>query len=224
MTDLDTGANRLIRNGNELPASFRSTIGQSFARGVSSLVETDNKTLFCNMHLPSPRFVIIGAVHIAQVLVPMALMVGYEVEIIDPRTAFATRQRFPDSTLYAEWPQDIFAAHPLVPYTAVAVMSHDPKIDDAALIAALQARCFYVGALGSHKSHAKRLQRLEAMGMDPAKLARIEGPIGLAIGATNPAEIAVSILARLVQSLRQPDVSPAAGMKRPTFDDSVLVL
>lgn len=210
LTDLETGANRLIRSGDELPPAFQPKIGRNFAHGVSALVEADSKTLFCNMHLPSPRFAIIGAVHIAQVLAPMARMVGYDVEVIDPRTAFATRQRFPDSTLYAEWPQDVFAAHPLDPYTAVAVMTHDPKIDDGALIAALQAGCFYVGALGSRKSHAKRLQRLEIAGMDHAMLARIEGPIGLAIGASNPAEIAVSILARLVQCLRQPEMRLAA--------------
>ncbi|MEL4070157.1 XdhC family protein [Ochrobactrum sp. GPK 3] len=210
LTDLDTGTNHLIRKGGELPSAFQPTIGRNFAHGASTLVEADSKTLFCNMHLPNPRFEIIGAVHIAQVLAPMARMVGYDVDIIDPRTAFATRQRFPDSTLHAEWPQDVFSAYPLDPYTALAVMSHDPKIDDAALIAALQADCFYVGALGSRKSHAKRLQRLEMAGMDQAMLARIEGPIGLAIGATNPAEIAVSILARLVQSLRQPEMRLAA--------------
>ena len=135
-------------------------------------------------------------------LAPMAKIAGYDVEIIDPRTAFATSDRFPDVVLHAEWPQDALKARPLDSYTALAAVTHDPKIDDFALKAALDAGCFYVGALGSRKTHAKRVERLLALGVAAEAIARIQAPIGLDIGASSPAEIAVAVLAELISALR----------------------
>jgi xanthine dehydrogenase accessory factor len=149
------------------------------------------------------RLVVIGAVHISQALAPLAAIAGLDVTIVDPRTAFATAERFADVTLLAEWPDDAFRTVPLDRFTAVAALTHDPKIDDPALAAALRAACFYVGALGSRKTHAARLGRLGAQGFDEATLARIRAPIGLDIGAVSPAEIAVSVLGEVIASLRR---------------------
>jgi xanthine dehydrogenase accessory factor len=132
----------------------------------------------------------------------MAKMAGFDLTIVDPRTAFASPDRFPDMTLLAEWPQDVLPRLALDQFTAVAALTHDPKIDDDALVAALRMGCFYVGALGSRKTHAKRLDRLRALGVDEASLARVRAPIGLPIGAQSPAEIAVSVLAEIIGLLR----------------------
>ena len=150
---------------------------------------------------------VIGAVHISQALAPMARVAGFPVEIIDPRTAFATAERFPDGALDAEWPQDVLARRPLDAYTALAAVTHDPKIDDPALLAAFAARCFYIGALGSRKTHGKRVERLKAGGAADADLARIAAPIGLPIRAQSPAEIAVAILAQVIEALRSRGVA-----------------
>ncbi|TKB46222.1 MAG: XdhC family protein, partial [Mesorhizobium sp.] len=140
--------------------------------------------------------------HISQALAPMARIAGYPVEIIDPRTAFATSDRFPDIALHAEWPEDVLKRQPLDSYTALAALTHDPKIDDFALKAALDAGCFYVGALGSRKTHAKRVERLLASGATADQIARIHAPIGLDIGAASPAEIAVAVLAQAIHAFR----------------------
>jgi xanthine dehydrogenase accessory factor len=158
--------------------------------------------LFVSVYLPPPRLVVIGAVHISQGLAPMARLVGFDVTIIDPRTAFATPARFPEVSLLAEWPDEVFRRRPLDPFTALAALTHDPKIDDGALAAALRTNCFYVGALGSRKTHGKRLDRLRAMGFGSSELDRIHAPIGVPIGARSPAEIAVSILAEVIAGLR----------------------
>jgi xanthine dehydrogenase accessory factor len=147
--------------------------------------------------------VVIGAVHISQALAPMAKGLDLDVTIIDPRTAFATPERFPDVPVLAEWPDTILPEIGVDPYTAVVALTHDPKIDDPALMAALRSRCFYIGALGSRKTHERRAQRLIASGFTEADLARIHAPIGLDIGAISPAEIAVSILAEIIASLRK---------------------
>src|SRR5208282_248723 len=139
------------------------------------------------------RLVMIGAVHISQALSPMARIAGFDGVVIDPRTAFASPERFPDTPVLAEWPDEALAARPLDAFTAVALLTHDPKIDDRALVSGLKADCFYVGALGSRKTHARRLERMRAAGFDDTALARIHAPIGLDIGAVSPAEIAVSI-------------------------------
>jgi xanthine dehydrogenase accessory factor len=132
----------------------------------------------------------------------MAKVAGYPLEIIDPRTAFASPERFAEVDLKAEWPEDALRANPLDAYTALAAVTHDPKIDDYPLKVALDAGCFYVGALGSRKTHAKRLERLLALGATPQQVARIAAPIGLDIGAASPAEIAVAVLAQVIQAFR----------------------
>ena len=146
---------------------------------------------------------LIGAVHISQALAPIARIAGLDVTIIDPRTAFATPERFPETPVLAQWPDEALAAGPLDRYTAICLLTHDPKIDDPALMIALRARCFYIGALGSRKTHAKRLERMRAQGFDEPALARIHAPIGLDIGAVSPAEIAVSIMGEIIASLRK---------------------
>jgi len=145
----------------------------------------------------------IGAVHISQALTPIAKIAGLDVAIIDPRAAFATPDRFPDVPVIAQWPDEALAASPLDRYTAICLLTHDPKIDDPALVRALKADCFYIGALGSRKTHAGRLERMRAAGFDEAALARIHAPIGLDIGAVSPAEIAVAIMGEIIAAMRK---------------------
>ena len=145
----------------------------------------------------------IGAVHISQALAPIARIAGLDLTIIDPRTAFATPERFPDAPVVAQWPDEALDRAPLDRYTAIALLTHDPKIDDVALVRALNAECFYIGALGSRKTHARRLERMRAQGFGETALARIHAPIGLDIGAVSPAEIAVSIIGEIIGALRK---------------------
>ncbi|MCZ4351298.1 XdhC/CoxI family protein [Roseovarius aestuarii] len=163
--------------------------------------EDDGQT-FVAIHNPPLRLVVVGAVHIAQALVPMARVAGYDVVVIDPRAAFASPERFPDSTLLDDWPDEAARDFGLDARTALVLLTHDPKLDDPALIVALHSDVFYIGALGSKRTHAARLERMAAQGFDQAALARIHGPVGLNIGAAGPAEIAVSILAQMTRVLR----------------------
>ena len=202
LTDLDDGSSRLVRDGEQVPDALADAIGKAFRSGNSGTVEADGRRHFLNVHLPAPRLVVIGAVHISQALAPMAQIAGYPIEIIDPRSGFASPERFPDIDLHADWPETVLAERPLDGFTALAAVTHDPKIDDVALKAALDAGCFYVGALGSRKTHAKRLDRLAALGATSDQLARINAPIGLNIGAASPAEIAVAVLAQIIQAFR----------------------
>ncbi|MCD7109799.1 XdhC family protein [Rhizobium sp. DKSPLA3] len=195
-TDLATGRTHVFAEGEAVP----DDVGAAFVSGVSRRGADGH--CFVNIYRPPPRLVIIGAVHIAQALVPMADLAGFSTLVIDPRTAFATPERFGGVDLVADWPDDVLPGRPLDAYTALAAITHDPKIDDTALKAALEAGCFYVGALGSRKTHGRRVERLQALGLTQAAIARISAPIGLAIGAATPAEIAVSILADIIQSLR----------------------
>ena len=211
VTDLSDGGDRLIREGDAVAGELGAVLARAFRTGASGSVEADGRTFFLNVHLPQPRLVVIGAVHISQALAPMARVAGYPLEIIDPRTAFATSDRFPDVTLHPEWPQDVLAARPLDGYTALAALTHDPKIDDFALKAALDAGCFYVGALGSRKTHAKRVERLLAMGATADEIARIHAPIGIDIGAASPSEIAVAVLAQVIQAFRSRGAAAAKG-------------
>lgn len=172
-------------------------------RDQSGLVEHDGANWFLTVFNPPLDLVIVGAVHIAQPLVAMATLAGYLVRVIDPRTHFASQERFPGATLSHEWPDEALAQSPLTARCALVALTHDPKLDDPALSAALRSPAFYVGALGSRKTHAKRLERLAANGFSQAELARIHAPIGLAIGARSPAEIAVSIMAEITATLRQ---------------------
>lgn len=202
VTDLGNGSDRVVCEGEAVAGDLGVAVARAFRTGASGSVEADGRTFFLNVHLPQPRLVVIGAVHISQALAPMARVAGYPVEVVDPRTAFATKDRFPDVALHAEWPQDVLAVRPLDGYTALAAVTHDPKIDDFALKAALEAGCFYVGALGSRKTHAKRVERLLAAGATADEIARIHAPIGLDIGAASPAEIAVAVLAQVIKEFR----------------------
>jgi len=171
----------------------------------SGLFESIEGRVFLHVFTPPPRLIIVGAVHIAEPLTRMAESAGYSVVIIDPRRAFASRDRFRTVTMIADWPDE--ALNRLVPdrRTAVVTLTHDPKLDDAALRVALTSQAFYIGCLGSRKTHAARLSRLRAAGFDDAALQRIHGPVGLPIGALTPAEIAVAILAEITQVRRGPE-------------------
>ncbi|AHD09081.1 XdhC family protein [Phaeobacter gallaeciensis] len=190
VVDLDSGAGHLDVDGH----TDRKRLDKSG-------VEADGKT-FVAVHNPPLRLIVVGAVHIAQALVPMARIAGYDPVIIDPRAAFASAERFPGETLVEDWPDEAIAALGLDGRTAVVLLTHDPKIDDPALEAALRSECFYIGALGSTRTHAKRITRMQEAGFTEDTLQRIHGPIGLDIGAAGPAEIAVSIIAEMTAVLR----------------------
>jgi xanthine dehydrogenase accessory factor len=202
LTALDGKSDRIIREGDQLSGELGEAVDKAFRTGASTTVTIDGATWFLNVTLPRPRLVVIGAVHISQALAPMAKIAGFDMEIIDPRTAFATTERFPDLPLFDDWPETVLEKRPLDPYTALAALTHDPKIDDFALKAALDAGCFYVGALGSRKTHAARAQRLLGAGVIEQRIAGIHAPIGLPIGAASPQEIAVAVLAEIVQVFR----------------------
>ncbi|MEJ8475193.1 XdhC family protein [Roseibium algae] len=205
ITSMEKNAQRLVRKGQDTSKDpLAAELEKRFRSGKSGLVAlADGSTVFLTVNVPPPRLVIIGAVHISQALVPMAQISGFDVTVIDPRTAFATEDRFPNSTLTAEWPEDVLKSAPLDAYTAVAAVTHDPKIDDFPLQEALKTDCFYVGALGSRKTHAKRVERFETAGLTAQQIARIDAPIGLDIGAASPAEIAVAVLGSIILALRK---------------------
>ncbi len=189
--------------GGPLPEDVLEEARRATREDRCRLVETSRGVVFLQVFNPPLRLVLVGAVHIAQALAPMAALAGYAVTIVDPRRAFATDSRFPDVALLDDWPDE--ALETLAPdrRTAVVTLSHDPKLDDPALAVALRSRAFYIAALGSRRTHAKRLERLREAGFTEAELARIHGPAGLDIGAVSPAEIAVSILAQMTAVLRR---------------------
>ena len=207
VTNLVDGRDRLVDEDMTVEGELGVAVSQALRSGKAAAVEIGGDTYFVNPHLPSPRLVIVGAVHISQALVPMARIAGYAPEVIDPRTAFATEERFPDTTIIADWPQEVFRSKPLDRYSAVAAITHDPKIDDYPIKSGLEAGCFYVGALGSRKTHAARLERLKSAGADEQALSQIRAPIGLDIGAASPQEIAVAIMGEIISSLRQRSLS-----------------
>lgn len=190
VTDLGTGAQRIVVRGEGFEDSFRFD-----KSGV-----IDEK--FVAIHNPPLRVIIVGAVHIAQSIIPIAQASNYDVTVIDPRGAFASGARFPDVTLLAEWPQDVLPGLALDARTSFVALTHDPKIDDPALELALKSDVFYIGALGSKKTQASRRERLMAAGFSSEQLARIHGPIGLNIGAVGAPEIAISVMAEMTQCLR----------------------
>ncbi|MFU1476812.1 XdhC family protein [Roseovarius sp. C7] len=189
----------VISGGEGAPDLVRSGFDERFRRDLSGF-EADGR--FVTIHNPPLRLVVVGAVHIAQALVPMARIAGFDPVIIDPRDSFASAARFPGERLIHDWPDEAMAALGLDQRTAVVVLSHDPKIDDPALLAALRSEAYYVGALGSTRSRDKRAVRLEQAGASAAEIARIHGPVGLDIGAVSPAEIAVSTLSEMIAVLR----------------------
>lgn len=207
ITEMEIGQTRLVTHHDEVDGLLGEAVTAAFRSGKSSSVTIEDTRYFINAYLPAPRLVIIGAVHISQVLVQMAKLAGFDVSIIDPRTAFATAERFAQTDLVADWPEDVLQNRPLDSHTALVALTHDPKIDDFPLAEALRKGCFYVGALGSRKTHAARLDRLKQQGLAETDLAKIHGPIGLNIGAVSPAEIAVAILAEMIDALRSGSLS-----------------
>jgi len=202
VTDQASGEQRLVKAADVARDPLKELIEKHIRTGKSGMEETPQGKVFLTVHVPAPRIVVTGAVHISQALAPIAKLLGYDVTIIDPRTAFATQERFPDVTVIAEWPDVALPPLGVDRYTAFVALTHDPKIDDPALTHALQRDCFYIGALGSKKTHARRLERLKGQGISDADLGRIHAPIGLPIGAVSPAEIAVAIMGEITARLR----------------------
>ena len=204
VTDVVSGEQRLVKAADLANDPLRNELAKQLRMGKSAMIEVDGKKLFVNVYAPTARMVIIGAVHISQALAPLARSLGYDVTVVDPRTAFASPERFPDVPLIAEWPDVALPPLRVDHYTAFVAVTHDPKIDDPALLHAFERDCFYIGALGSRKTHAKRADRLKAQGATDANIASIYAPIGLAIGAISPGEVAVAIMAQITAQLRLP--------------------
>lgn len=216
VTDLAKGAQALLDESGTLLAGELVLEAAVTPRALERLGEDrsgldEASGLFLQVFNPPLRLVVVGAVHIAQALVPMAQILGFAVTVVDPRRAWATETRFPGVTLTHDWPDEALAALKPDRRTAIVALTHDPKLDDPALTLALQSPAFYIGALGSRKTHEKRRQRLAEAGVGPQDFARIDGPIGLAIGAKSPAEIALSILAKITQVRRLPPVAETAA-------------
>lgn len=215
ITSLDSGLRgRFDLEGGlkefELSADSSCAIQTARIAGEEAVVETPSGKFFLEFWRPPLRLAIIGAVHIAQGLAAIASAAGYEITIIDPRTAFATQQRFVGYALVTDWPDEALAKLDLNECSAVVALTHDPKIDDPALTAALRSPAFYIGALGSRKTAERRRERLRVLGFEDSELSRIKGPAGLRIGAVTPAEIAVSIVAEMTVVLRM-DRIPSRG-------------
>jgi len=209
VSDLAGGTQRLVKQAAIAGDPLAELLERQLRSGKSGMVEAEGKSYFLTVQAPHPRVVVTGAVHISQAMAPMARALDLDLVVIDPRSAFATPERFPEVTLLAEWPEEALPRVGLDAYTAFVALTHDPKIDDPGLIAALRSDCFYVGALGSRKTHGRRLERLTEAGFDETAMGRIHAPIGLDIGAVSPAEIALAILAEIVSTLRGPRRKPA---------------
>ena len=209
-TKLPGGTQKLLP-APDAPADLAAAAARALARDESGTVKLADGDWFLQVHNPPLRIVVVGAVHIAQALVPLAAQLGLAVIVVDPRRSFATAERFPKVTISTAWPDEAMDA--LVPdaRTAVVTLTHDPKLDDPALDRALKSAAFYIGALGSRKTHAARLKRLRELGHDEAALARIRGPVGLPIEAVTAPEIALSILAEIVAVRRGAALSLAAA-------------
>ncbi|MEY9163676.1 xanthine dehydrogenase accessory factor [Sinorhizobium fredii] len=205
VNDLSSGRAEAFIEGEPFPAEWDAAISETLRSARPALATVNERSLFLNVYLPPPRIVVVGAVHISQALARLAPIAGFDLTIIDPRTAFATVERFQGIELLADWAEDVLPTRPLDRYTALAAVTHDPKIDDYPIRAALDAGCFYVGALGSRKTHAARVERLRAAGVPEEAIGRIRAPIGLNIGAASPAEIAVAVLAEIIGAFRHRD-------------------
>ena len=208
VTDLGSGSQRLVKAADVAGDPLWEPIEKRIRSGKSGTEETAQGKVFFTVHVPPPRLVITGAVHISQALAPIGRLLGYDVTIVDPRTAFASIERFPDVKVIADWPDVALPPLGIDRYTAFVALTHDPKIDDPALTHALARDCFYIGALGSRKTHGRRIERLKVQGLSDAALARIHAPIGLEIGAVSPPEIAVAIMGEITARLRQSAEKP----------------
>ncbi len=210
VTDLGSGAQTLVVGeafyGAPLPAltELVQAIEQVMAQDKGRTLESEGRRVFVQPFNPPQRMMIVGAVHISQALAPMAKIAGYDVTVIDPRTAWATQERFPGVVLDQRWPDEVMEETPPDRGTAVVTLTHDPKIDDPALEAALRSDAFYIGALGGKKTNAKREERLKEAGLSAQQIGRLHAPVGLDLGAVSPAEIAVATLAQATLALRGP--------------------
>lgn len=207
VTNLGDGRDRLVLEGHVVEGDLGDAITKAFLTGKSTSVQIEANEFFLNAHLPPLRIIVIGAVHITQAMAPIAKMAGYDLEVIDPRTAFATEERFEGTPVFADWPEDVMANRPLDAYCALAAVTHDPKIDDFPIAEALRKDCFYIGALGSRKTHGKRVERLLADGITQDQINRIKAPIGLNIGAASPQEIAIAVMAEIIDAFRNRGLS-----------------
>src|ERR1700720_1391954 len=204
ITNVENGKQRFVKAAEIGKDPLRAALAEHLRTGKSGMAETAEGRVFLTVYVPAPQLVITGAVHISQALAPIAKLLGYDVTIVDPRTAFASIERFPEVKVIAEWPDIALPPLGIDRYTAFAALTHDPKIDDPALTHALARDCFYIGALGSRKTHARRVERLKAQGIGEDAIARIHAPIGLAIGSVSPPEIALSIMGEITARLRLP--------------------
>ncbi len=203
-----TDAAEFVLPDDAAPAALNAAGAAALAADASGTQIIDGEPWFIEARNPAPRLIVVGAVHIAQALVPFSKMAGFSITLIDPRRAFGNADRFPGATLSNDWPDAALARLHPDRRTAVVTLTHDPKLDDPALDVALRSEAFYIGALGSRKTHAARLARLAALGHDEASLARIRGPVGLNIGAISAPEIALSIIAEVVAARRQGGKEP----------------
>jgi xanthine dehydrogenase accessory factor len=213
ITNVENGAQRLVKSADIARDPMRAVLAERLRSSKSGMEDTAEGRVFLTVYVPAPQLIIIGAVHISQSLAPVGKLLGYDVTIVDPRTAFASPERFPDVKVIAEWPDKALPPLSVDRYTAFVALTHDPKIDDPALIHALSRDCFYIGALGSRKTHGRRIERLKGQGLSDAELARIHAPIGLDIGAVSPAEIAVAIMAQITERLREEVDAEAPAVK-----------
>ena len=209
VSDLDSGDQRLFHADAPDEAGLAPPVRTACLEALRAdrgrmLADEAGRSLFLQVFNPPLRMLIVGAVHVTQALAPMAALLGYEVTVVDPRRAFASDERFPGVAMDTDWPDD--ALRRLAPdrRTAIVTLTHDPKLDDPALEVALESDAFYIGSLGSRRTHAARLERLRARGFDERALGRLHGPIGLAIGARSPAEIATAVTAQITATLREP--------------------
>jgi xanthine dehydrogenase accessory factor len=202
VTHQESGEQRLVTQDKVAADSLRDLLEAHLRSGKSGMEDTAEGKVFLTVHVPPTKLIAIGAVHISQALAPIAALLGYDVTIVDPRTAFASPERFPGVKVIAEWPDTALPPLGVDRYTAFVALTHDPKVDDPALLHALERGCFYIGALGSRKTHGRRLERLKGQGASDEALARIHAPIGLPIGAISPPEIAVAIMGEITSRLR----------------------
>jgi xanthine dehydrogenase accessory factor len=202
VTHQESGEQRLVTQDKIASDPLKDLLEAHLRSGKSGMEETAEGKVFLTVHVPPIKLIAIGAVHISQALAPIAALLGYDVTVVDPRTAFASPERFPYVKVIAEWPDTALPPLGVDRYTAFVALTHDPKVDDPALLHALERECFYIGALGSRKTHGRRVERLKGQGASEEALARIHAPIGLPIGAISPPEIAVAIMGEITSRLR----------------------